>query len=165
MRHGNPKLPSTRRRSMVLELLEPRMLLANTALITELMASNGNTRLDEDGDSSDWLEVHNPTDNSISLNGWHLTDDANDLTKWEFPDVSLAADEYLIVYASDKNRAVSGSELHTNFKLTSGGEYLALVEADGITIAHAYAPSFPEQFQDVSYGLGTSGLKTVLVQE
>jgi len=31
------------------------------------------------------------------------------------------------VFASDKNRAIAGSELHTNFKLTAGGEHLALI--------------------------------------
>ena len=54
-------------------------------LITEFMASNGSTLLDEDGDSSDWIEVHNMTAAPVSLDGWHLTDNATSLTKWTFP--------------------------------------------------------------------------------
>jgi hypothetical protein len=68
--------------------------------------------------------------------------------------VSLAADDYLVVFASSKDRAVAGGQLHTNFKLNGNGEYLALVEPDGVSVAHEYAPRFPRQLADVSYGVG-----------
>jgi len=72
------------------------------------MASNDSTLLDEDSESSDWLEVYNPTAHPISLNGWYLTDNADELTKWKFPEVTLGAEEYVVVFASDKNRAIAG---------------------------------------------------------
>ncbi|MBN1854872.1 MAG: CotH kinase family protein [Pirellulales bacterium] len=140
-------------------------MLNGTPLISEFMASNGITLLDEDGDSSDWLEIYNPTAAATDLDGWYLTDDPNSLTKWQFPEVTLGAGEYLVVFASDKDRSVAGGELHTNFKLGADGDYLALVQNDGNTVAHAYAPAFPEQYRDFSYGLGMVGDSEVLVQE
>lgn len=117
------------------------------------MAINTGTLFDEDNDTPDWFEIYNASASAVDLGGWHLTDDAANLQKWQFPSQSLAAGDFLVVYASDKNRTVGGQPLHTNFKLKSGGEYLALVEPDGTTIATEYTPQFPEQFADTSFGL------------
>lgn len=130
-------------------------------IISEFMASNGSTLLDEDGDSSDWLEIYNPTDAAINLDGWYLTDDADELTKWQFPAVTLDAGEFLVVFASGKDRTNDPNKLHTNFKLDKDGEYLALVASDGVTIAYEYAPQYPEQLRDISYGLAQNS--TMLV--
>ncbi|MBK1883410.1 CotH kinase family protein [Luteolibacter pohnpeiensis] len=128
--------------------------LANAQpVITEFMASNDNSITDEDGDHSDWIEIHNPTTETINLNGWHLTDKADNLTKWTFPGTTLAPDGYLVVFASNKDRAVAGSELHTNFALSAGGEYLALVAPDGVSIATEFSPEYPSQSTDLSYGV------------
>ena len=138
------------------------MLLCGSAfgsgpIITEFMASNGSTLADEDGDFSDWIEIHNPTAEAIHLNAWYLTDDEEDLTMWRFPMVTIPADGYLVVFASGKDRAVAGEQLHTNFSLSRSGEYLALVRPDGVTIVQEFAPEFPPQMRDVSYGLGEIG--------
>ena len=133
-------------------MLEPRTLLAAAPIITEIMAVNNSTLADEDGDYSDWLEIYNSGDMAVDLDGWYLTDDDDALDKWSFPPLTLQPLQYVIVFASDKNRSVAGNELHANFKLSGSGEYLALVQPDGFTIAHEYAPEFPEQFSAVSYG-------------
>jgi hypothetical protein len=125
-------------------------------LITELMASNASTTLDENGDPSDWIELYAPCGSGVNLDGWYLTDDPTSPTKWRFPAVQLARGEFLVVFASGKNRSVAGSELHTNFKLSQEGEYLALVRPDGTTVAQAFAPTYPPQFPDVSYGVPQS---------
>ena len=118
-------------------------------LITEFMAANDGVLLDEDGDSSDWIEVHNAGTNTVNLLGWFLTDRGNDLTKWRFPSTNLAANGYLVVFASGKDRRVPGAPLHTSFQLSKGGEYLALVKPDGTSIASAYAPVFPPDRKSV----------------
>lgn len=125
-------------------------------MISELMARNSEALLDEDGDSSDWFEIHNPTPFAIDLAGYFVTDNPGTLGQWQLPAVTLSAGEHLLVFASSKDRSVAGSELHTNFGLGSGGEYLALVEPDGATIAWEYAPQFPSQRADVSYGVLSS---------
>jgi autotransporter-associated beta strand protein len=145
--------PRIRRTRLRLEVLERRCLLAANPVISELMASNQNGLTDEDGEFSDWVEIHNPTTAAVDLDGWRLTDTPDDLNQWTFPNVTLDAGAYLVVFASGKDRTAAGSELHTNFKLDSDGEYLALVAPDG-TVAHSFTPRFPRQKDDVSYGLG-----------
>ncbi|MEX2381479.1 MAG: CotH kinase family protein [Opitutales bacterium] len=127
--------------------------VAQDLLITEFMASNGETILDEDGDASDWIEIYNGGSAPVPLAGWHLTDNADRLTKWTFPAITLSPNQFLLVFASGKDRAVAGSELHTNFSLSSDGEYLGLIEPDGETVAHDYAPEYPPQLRDISYGI------------
>ena len=131
---------------------------AQVVYISEFLADNQvNTKLDEDGSHEDWIELWNSGTTTVSLNGWYLTDNSGDLRKWQFPVttpvVSLAAGGRLIVFASNKNRKLALTKLHTNFKLAkNAGSYLALVRADGVTVEHAYA-SYPQQVQDISYGI------------
>lgn len=120
--------------------------------ISEFLASNSQSLADEDGKHSDWIEIHNPTDADVSLAGWYLTDDADEPMKWRIPDVELASQEYLVVFASGKDRDDPDHPLHTNFSLKSAGEYLALVRPDGHLVAHAFAPRYPKQRNDISYG-------------
>ena len=149
------------KRLLALEPLESRCLLATGPVITELMASNRDTLRDEDGDSVDWIEIHNPTLKALDLQGWSLTDSADNLTRWKFPALTIEPGQYTMVYASGKDRTAPNSELHTNFKLDKDGEFLAIVAADGTTIEHQYAPEFPAQSTDISYGL-SSDLTTSL---
>ncbi|MEW6746895.1 MAG: CotH kinase family protein [Planctomycetota bacterium] len=135
-------------------MLSAPWLAAQSAVLTEFMASNSNTLPDEDGDYSDWIEVYNQTASPLNLGGWFLTDDDDDLTRWALPDPTwVESHAFLIVFASGKDRAVSGQELHTDFKLSADGEYLALVYPDGVTVATEYAPEYPEQYTDASFGL------------
>ena len=117
------------------------------------MASNSDTLNDEDGDAEDWIELFNQSTTPLNLSGWHLTDDAGELTKWTLPDITLAPGGFLLVFASSKDRDDPASELHSNFKLSSGGEYLALVRPDGLTVEHGYGPTYPQQVSNISYGL------------
>ncbi|MFT7488141.1 MAG: hypothetical protein ACI9OU_000531, partial [Candidatus Promineifilaceae bacterium] len=98
--------------------------------INEFMAANANTLLDSFGVSSDWIEIYNPGPSNLNLQGWYLTDDADSLTEWAFPDVTIPALDYLVVFASGMDTNV-GAELHTSFQLKSDGEYLALVASGG----------------------------------
>ena len=122
-------------------------------LITEFMAINATGLRDEDGASSDWIEICNTSPTPTNLAGWHLTDRLSDLRQWTFPSTNVPPSGYVIVFASGKNRRVPGAPLHTNFKLDGQGEYLALVKPDGVTIANAFAPAYPAQADDISFGL------------
>ena len=127
--------------------------------ITEFMAANSGSLLDEDGDSSDWIEIQNASTNVANLGGWFLTDTPGWLTKWQFPVTNLAPDSFLVVFASSKNRVVPGAPLHTNFRLNKAGGYLALVQPDGVTVASEFA-AYPPQVTGVSFGLGLGASRT-----
>jgi PKD repeat protein len=121
-------------------------------IINEYVASNKTGLMDEDGDHSDWVELCNVTDAPVSLQGWSLTDDEADPGKWLFPNVTIAPGGFLVVFASDKDRAPVPGELHTNFKLDADGEYLALIQNPSApVVASSYEAR--EQRTDVSFGL------------
>ena len=152
-----------RGRRLRVEALENRCLLSAEPVINEFLASNNGEIQDEDGDFSDFIELTNRGDQAVNLAGWYLTDDASDLNKWQFPSINLAPGQYLVVFASNKDRSVAGSQLHTNFALAAEGEYLALVQPDGDTVVSAFAPEFPPQYEDVSYGNSASSTDTTLI--
>ena len=134
-------------------------------LITEFMSANSSVIYDEDAQSSDWIEIYNPELTTIDLKGYYLTDDPGEPNKWQFPEITLPAGGYLIVFASDKNRKTG--ELHTNFRLSNEpGGYLALTDPDGQTFISGFR-DYPRQLEDISYGLTQSGGNTtrVLVRE
>lgn len=152
----------------VIESLEPRLLLSGAPIISEFMADNETTLADGDGVYSDWIEIQNVGDSPIDLLGWHLTDTAASPTKWTFPSVVLQPGGQLIVFASGQttnNYVDGGGYLHTNFALNNGGEYLALFAPDGMTAATEFAPAYPPQQADVSYGTSQTTTQTVLIDE
>jgi len=148
--------------SPILEQLEPRLLLSGNVFISEFMAINDSTLLDGDANYRDWIEIYNANDAPVSLDGWYLTDKSDNLDKWEFPDITLAAsgdpggNDYLVVFASDENKQDSLGYWHTNFKLAPEDESVLLVRPDGVTIEHGYE-DYPEQFSDISYGIYLDG--------
>lgn len=132
--------------------LRVRVVLPGEPIISEFLTQNDSGLLDEDGGASDWIEIHNPGNDPVLLGGYYLTDNSANPTRWTFPNTTLEPGGYLVVFASGKDRAVAGSELHTNFSLSSNGEYLALVKPDGFTRVSEFTPTYPEQRVDVSYG-------------
>jgi hypothetical protein len=129
-------------------------LAQNNVVISEFMASNNRGLLDENAEFSDWIEIHNAGTNTVNLLNWALTDTAGNPFQWRFPATNINAGQYLIVFASNKDRRTPGAPLHTNFRLDAGGEYLALVRPDG-TIATEFNQvdgGFPAQVPNVSFG-------------
>ena len=123
-------------------------------LISEFQAINTSTLLDENNESSDWIELLNVSEAPVSLEGWALTDDVRNLQKWIFPAVEIQPGGYLVVFASGKDRRDPESELHTNFRLTGMGEPLFLLDATREVIS-GFPPAFPVQLDDASYGVST----------
>ena len=73
-------------------------------VINEIMSSNTDTHTDEDGDFTDWIEIYNPMDAMVNLKGFGLSDDPDSTNKWTFPEVKLFPGQFILIYASDKNR-------------------------------------------------------------
>ena len=151
MRLPDPK--KTFLRSLRLEPLESRRFLSLS--LSEFMADNTDTLADAQGEYHDWIEIHNGWSVNIKLGGWYLTDDPADLTKWQFPDITLGGGRSLVVYASGEDALIAG-QYHTNFKLDADGEYLALVNPGG-GVHQEYAPAYPVQYEDISYGITEAG--------
>src|SRR5664280_458725 len=76
--------------------------------ITEFMASNTSSIADEDGAFSDWIEIQNTTATNVNLLNWALTDSAGNASKWLFPATNLAPGNFLLVFASGKDRRIAG---------------------------------------------------------
>ena len=137
-------------------------LRAQDVRFNEIGATGASTFLDEDGASSDWVELINADAQSVNLDGWALTDDPALARTWLFPAVSLEPGALLVVFASAKDRRVPGSALHTSFKLDSGGEFLALLRPDG-SVAEEFSPAYPKQHEGHSYGVAREEPARVLV--
>lgn len=108
--------------------------------------------VDEDGEVSDWIELYNRGDSTVSLNGWALSDDPLVPQKWILPDISLTSHSYLLIFASGKDK--KGTSLHTNFKLNAKGEYLSLINNSG-EYQCEFSPEYPKQSYFHSFGLNS----------
>jgi hypothetical protein len=123
--------------------------------INEINASTLNGLKDEDGSAEDWIELYNPESFPVNLNGWSLADDPAESGRWIFPEITIPAGGYLIVFASAKD-LTAGPQPHTNFRLKLAGEYLGLFSADSPR-AEVSVVTYPEQRNDVSFGIDPQG--------
>ena len=103
--------------------------------ISEVVASNSYTYKDNDGEFSDYIELYNDNDYDINLEGYRLTDSIVEVNKWRFPSITIHAKEYLMVYASGKNKCKQNDKCHVNFKLSSDGETISLIDTTGNIIS------------------------------
>jgi hypothetical protein len=129
--------------------------------INEFLAANVSGLADENGEVEDWIEIWNYGATPANLTGYSLSDDSEDPGRWTFPSTNLAPGQFLIVFASAKDRKTVASvtnRLHTNFRLSPRGEYLGLFNAESPPVAITeFAPEFPEQRNNVSYGYDSTG--------
>lgn len=121
--------------------------------LNEILTRNVTGLDDGFGRREDWIEIYNPNAITVNLDGYYLTDRADDPIKWNFPDLTIPAQGYLLVFASGADTTDPQGNPHTNFRLDSDGEYLAIVRPDGTTVDDSFSPGFPEQFTDISYGI------------
>ncbi len=125
---------------------------AAAVVINEVLASNGHTVPDSQGEYDDWIELYNRGDAPVNLGGMYLTDDPAEPIKWQFPKNSAAlttipAHGYLLVWADNE---VGDAGLHAAFKLSAGGDSVALFDQDGVTLIDSV--TFGAQRTDISYG-------------
>jgi hypothetical protein len=116
-------------------------------VINEFMTYNENIP-DPNGEYEDWIELYNPGPNTIDLSGMYLTDNLNNLTKWQIPEgITIASKGFVVFWADgDLDQGIN----HTNFKLDKDGEELALVDIDGTKIIDSII--FGPQLLGYSYG-------------
>jgi len=121
-------------------------------VINEVLSRNSSGIEDEDGDSSDWIELFNASNQSVSLEGYGLSDDPSDPLKWIFPARSIAAGEFILIYASGKDRL--STQLHSNFRISGDGEPLLLSSFDGSRLDEVLVPALEE---NEAYARRTNG--------
>lgn len=115
-------------------------------VINELMASNTSTIADPTGQFADWVELYNNTAAPIDMSGIFLSDDATNLQKWYFPlGTVIPANGFLIVWA---DQDLLETDIHSNFKLSSGGETLILSNTNGAILDSV---TYPAANPDLSY--------------
>ncbi|MBK9452927.1 MAG: CotH kinase family protein [Bacteroidetes bacterium] len=125
---------------------------ASDLVLNELMASNSTTQADSSGEFDDWIELYNNSSSAISLDGYYLSDNANNLLKWEFPaNSTINASDFYMVWADEDS---SQGANHANFKLSAAGETLYLVNASGVVVDQV---TFMNQATDTSHGRYVNG--------
>lgn len=133
----------------LLLLIFSHSAMSQGIVINEILTSNTTVNQDEDGTYQDWVELYNTGAATVNLSGYGLTDDATLPYKWTFPNVTIGAGQYLLIYCSDKNRTTPGSPLHTNWKISSSGEVITLTNAANVTVDFVPATAL---LQNISFG-------------
>ena len=106
-------------------------------VINEYSCSNLTQFPDNYQDYGDWFELFNTSANSTSLAGYYLSDDSLELMKWIIPaSVTIGGNGFARFWADGRDE-VSGSNLHTNFKLTqtkNNPECIILTNPSGVIV-------------------------------
>ncbi len=123
----------------------------STLVINEFMADNESAVADQDGEYDDWVEIFNTGASALAIGGYYLSDDASEPEQWTFPDTTIAAGGYLVVWA-DNDEEQEG--LHANFKLSKSGESI-IMSNPALSIVDEY--SFVEQITDSTTGRFPNG--------
>ncbi|MBT7789502.1 MAG: T9SS type A sorting domain-containing protein [Calditrichaeota bacterium] len=114
--------------------------------INEFLARNDAVASDQDSEFDDWIELYNYGSSTISLNGLFLSDNREDLSKWSFPDTSINAGGFIIVWADNNPEQIG---LHAEFKLSGSGEEIYLSDPESNIIDEV---TYGVQTTDISIG-------------
>lgn len=132
-------------------------LHAASLVVSEIMVQQGvHAFVDEDNDASDWIEIYNASGQTQNLLNWSLSDDAKEPRKWVFPDVDLLSGQFLVVFTSGKDYRDPSQPLHTNFRLSSGGEALGLYDPENQFVS-GFPDEYPKQLEGTSFGFQQDG--------
>ncbi|GAB4312124.1 MAG: hypothetical protein Kow00127_02520 [Bacteroidales bacterium] len=117
--------------------------------INEFMADNESAVQDEAGEYDDWIEIYNAGEETIWMGDKYLSDNPEIVGKWRFPDITLPAGAFLLVWADNDP---GQGELHANFKLNKDGETIILSDNMMTGFQTLDSISFGPQKADTSYG-------------
>ncbi len=141
---------------------DPNFTYVNSILINEVNATNRNIIKDPYNENDDWIELYNPSEYPVDLEGYYLTDDISNLTKYMFPlgikETIIPPKGFLLIWADHQE---AQGKLHTPFKLRATGERIELTAPDGVTIIDSM--SFANNGADNSYGRYPNGSKNLMV--
>ena len=132
-----------------------QLAVVGKLVINEIMASNISSVADQNGEYDDWVELYNGNSFSLNLNGYYLSDNATDLTKWSFPNVTIAANDYLIIWCDTAGNTQNG--LHTTYRLSADDEEVYLTSPVGVVLDAVHYVNMPNNvgYARVPNGSGT----------
>lgn len=123
--------------------------------INEYMSNNSYTIFDSEGDTPSWIEIYNSGDKDISLKGFTLTDNIDNVEKWKFPDITIKADEYVVLLLSGKDiEYKKDKEIHVDFKIGKSDEIIMLSDPQGRLVHSVDVQDLPE---NISQGRNAEG--------
>lgn len=120
-----------------------------SVIINEVMSSNSAFAPAGDGKYYDWIELYNPTGETVDLNECYITDNDSIPLRFQLQGLSLEPGRYALVYLSGLNGIDANGYLHANFKLSSRGETITLNDKYGNVISRVEVGASPT---NVSYG-------------
>ena len=130
-----------------IEIITASTVASKEVLLSEVMSSNTNTIADENNEYDDWIEIYNPQASTIDLSDNYLTDKKDDLTKWQIPNGTTIASNQFLLFWCDEDQEQGNN--HTNFKISAAGEFLAIVDSDGLSIIDSV--TIPSMLEDESF--------------
>lgn len=123
-----------------------RLSFSGDIVINEMMQSNVSTLMIQNEFPDSWIELYNPSDKTIDLNGCYLSSHSDIQGAWRFEtETSVPAKGYLLVYCDKQDL-----ELHTDFRLETGGGDLYLLSPTGSIIDNISYPKMPAP--NIAYG-------------
>lgn len=158
--------PSGAEHQLMTFYVTPSLAAEKTIVINEFMASNNGIVKDEAGENDDWIELYNITNKDINMSGYYITDNPANLQKFKLAENTIIkAGGYLVLWADEDQEQ---GPLHTNFKLSSSGEVIYLLDnknimLDSITFgpqiadkSSARKPNGTGKFEIGNHTLGTN---------
>ena len=136
---------------IIIFLLTTVMVLPQTVVLNEVMPVNLSTLADEDAEFPDWLELYNSENVTINLSGYGLSDDLNDPFKWRLPALALAPADFLVIFASDKDR----DQVYFWNSVINRGDEWAYQRGDAEPPSHWN--TIEQEFDDSGWQVGRSG--------
>ncbi len=122
--------------------------------LNEYMTANKKTINDNYGESSDWIELYNPTDADVDLSGFTITDSYSNPNKWTIPEgVTIKSGEYLLIWFDGLDEYKDG-HMHASFKLSAEDDGIMMTDKEGYTV---FKVDMKATVDDISCGLDANG--------
>jgi uncharacterized protein (TIGR03437 family) len=117
-----------RERSAYLRPLLNSLAQPSDVRLNEVVTVNGGAHRDTAGDADPWVELYNLGPGPVSTQGFYLTDDQANPTKWALPARTLSDGQYLVLWLDGEP---GEGDTHAGFRLGTGAGRLWLYSSAG----------------------------------